>query len=133
MFLKKKRDGTMKGRGCADGKKQRGTMTKAETALSTVSTEAIFLVVTIAAKEIRDVAVMNIPGAFLQTELEEGNIFVKFQGKIAEMLALIDPAIYRRHITMQKRKPVLYAELKKNSTACCNQLCGFGSKFQMTW
>lgn len=113
MFLKKKRDGTIKGRGCADGRKQRGTMTKAATSSPTVSTEAIFLVITIAAKERRDVAVMDIPGAFLQTELEEGNIFVKFQGKMAEMLALIDPALYRRHITMEKGKPVLYAELKK--------------------
>lgn len=113
MFLKKKKNGTVKGRGCADGRKQRGTMSKAETSSPTVSAEAVFLVITIAAKEKRDVAVMDIPGAFLQTDLEEEKVYIKFQGRMAEMLALIDPSLYRHHITVEKDRPVLYAELKK--------------------
>lgn len=32
---------------------------------------------------------------------------------MAEMLAMIDPKLYRQHIIMENGKPVLYAELKK--------------------
>jgi hypothetical protein len=43
MFLKEKRCGTIKGRGCADGWKQRDYMTKQETSSPTVATEALLL------------------------------------------------------------------------------------------
>jgi len=43
MFLKEKRDKTVKGRFCADGRKQRGDWTKQETTSPTVSTESVFL------------------------------------------------------------------------------------------
>jgi hypothetical protein len=42
MFLKEKRCGTIKGHGCADGRKQRDYMTKQETSAPTVATEALF-------------------------------------------------------------------------------------------
>lgn len=32
---------------------------------------------------------------------------------MAELLAIIDPKLYRPHILMENRKTVLYAELKK--------------------
>lgn len=113
MFLKQKRSGAIKGRGFADGRKQRGTKNKTDTSSPTVSTEAIFLVSTIAAKEDRDVAVMDIPGAFLQTDIEEEGVFIKLQGRMAKLLALIEPSLYRQHIIMEHGKPVLYSELKK--------------------
>ena len=40
MFLKQKRDDTIKGRGCVDGRKQRDWMTKEETASPTVANQA---------------------------------------------------------------------------------------------
>ena len=43
MFLKRKRCGKVKGRGCADGRKQRAYISKEEAASPTVSTEAVFL------------------------------------------------------------------------------------------
>lgn len=42
MFVKKKRDGTIKCRGSTDGRKQREHMTKSETSSPIVSTEAVF-------------------------------------------------------------------------------------------
>lgn len=51
MFLQQKRDGTIKGRGCADGRKQRSHIGKSEASSPTISTEAVFLIITIAAKE----------------------------------------------------------------------------------
>ena len=43
MFLKEKRCGTIKGRGCADGRKQREFTSKDEASAPTVSIEGVFL------------------------------------------------------------------------------------------
>ena len=42
MFLKQNRCGKIKGRGCADGRKQREYLTKDDTSAPTVATEALF-------------------------------------------------------------------------------------------
>lgn len=114
MFLKQKRDGSIKGRGCADGREQRKIIPKIEASSPTISTEAVFLIACVAAKEKRDVASIDVPGAFLHVELRNGErVHVKFEGRMAEMLAMINPKLYRRHIMIEHGKPVLYAELKK--------------------
>jgi hypothetical protein len=71
MFLKKKRCGKIKGRGCADGRKQRVYTAKEEASSPTVSIEALMLSCVIDAKEGRDVATADIPGAFMQAEMDE--------------------------------------------------------------
>ena len=43
MFLKKKRNGAIKGRGCADGRPQRIYKTKVETSSPIASIEEIFI------------------------------------------------------------------------------------------
>ena len=68
MFLKQKRDGSIKGRGCADGWKQREWMNKEDTTSPTVATESLILSCMIDAYERRDVGTADIPGVFLQTE-----------------------------------------------------------------
>lgn len=113
MFLKKKRDGTIKGRGCADGRKQRKYVTKEEASSPTIRTEAVFIIIVIAAKEKRDVASMDLPGAFMQTDLDGEMIIVKFEGRTAELLAMIDPSLYRQHVMVEKGKTIMYAELRK--------------------
>jgi hypothetical protein len=65
LFLKEKRDGKIKARACADGQKQRETTAQDEAALPTVSIESVFVTATVEAKEGRDVAVINLSGAFL--------------------------------------------------------------------
>jgi hypothetical protein len=60
MFLKRKRCGKVKGRGCANGRKQRRYTDRADAASPTVATEAVFLTVVINALENRDVAVVDI-------------------------------------------------------------------------
>jgi hypothetical protein len=67
MFLKEKRCGLIKGRGCADGRKQRETMSKEDTSLPTVATESLMLTCIIDAIEGRDVATVDLPGAFMQS------------------------------------------------------------------
>ena len=43
IFIKEKRDGTIKARGCADGRKQRNNHKNADATPPTVSTEAVLI------------------------------------------------------------------------------------------
>jgi hypothetical protein len=51
MFLKKKRNGIIKGRGCADGRKQRAYTAKEDASLPTVAIESVMLSCVIDAME----------------------------------------------------------------------------------
>lgn len=113
MFLKEKDDGTIKGRGCADGRKQRRFIDKDSASSPTISTEALFLIITIAVKEDRKVGTVDVPGAYLQTDLTDEKVVVKFEGKMVELLEMIDPKMYRKYLIVEKGKKVLYAELAK--------------------
>ena len=112
MFLTKKRCGRIKARGCADGRKQRETTNKEDASAPTVSIEAVMLSAVIDAMEERDVATVDIPGAFMQADIDEV-VHVKFEGEIAEMLVKLDPKLYRKYVRDEKGKPVLYVELLK--------------------
>ena len=113
MFLKEKRDGTIKARGCADGKPQRIYSSKEDTSSPTVSIEAMMMSCAIDAKENRYVVVSDIPGAFLHADMEE-NVNMLLEGTVAEMIIKLDPTIYRKHIWYNKHgKPMLYVQLRK--------------------
>jgi hypothetical protein len=100
MFLTKKRCGRIKVRGCADaGRKQRETTSKEDASAPTVSIEAVMLSSVIDAMEGRDVATVDIPGAFMQAD-----IHVKFEVKIAEMLVNLDPKLYRKYVKDETAK-----------------------------
>ena len=92
MFLKDKRDSTIKGRGCADGRRQCLYMSKDQTSSPTISNEALFLTITIEAKEGRDVATCDILRAFLQTDMPEGadKVHIKLDGAMVELPATVD-------------------------------------------
>ena len=113
MTVKEKRDGTIKGRHCADGRKQRGAMTKEETTSPTVALESLLLVTVIAAKEGRAKGVVDLPGAYLSTPLTGDEVIMTLQGTLAEMMVLSAPEIYRDYVTLENGKKVLYVRLKK--------------------
>jgi len=113
MFLKEKRDGTIKARGCADGRPQRVYSNKEDTSSPTISIEAMMLSYAIDAKENRYVVVSDIPGAFLHVDMED-TVHMLLEGTVAEMIIKLDPTIYRKHIWYNKHsKPMLYVQLKK--------------------
>eukprot|EP00957_Ditylum_brightwellii_P091242 6946802-Ditylum_brightwellii.AAC.1 len=85
MFLKEKRSGEVKGRGCSDGRKQRVYKTKEEANAPTVSTEAMFLTAIIDTIEGRDVAIVDIPGAFMQVKIDE-LVHVKLDGELVDLI-----------------------------------------------
>ena len=91
MFMKLKSDEvTIKGRWCADGRKQRDWLSKKDMSSSTVSTEGLMLSCMIDATEGQEVATADIPGAFLQTEYYKGDIHIKLEGAIVALLEEID-------------------------------------------
>jgi hypothetical protein len=67
---------------------------------------------TIDAMEERDVATVDIPGDFMQADIDEV-VYVRFEGEIAEMLVRMDPKLYRKYIRDENGKAVLYVELLK--------------------
>jgi Reverse transcriptase (RNA-dependent DNA polymerase) len=112
MFLKEKRDGTIKGRGCADGRKQREYTNKEEASSPTVAIESVFLTSVIDAHEGRDVATVDIPGAFMQADMDDV-VHMKLEGTMAELLVKLDPKLYRKYVQTTNGKSVLYVQLKK--------------------
>ena len=112
MFLKQKRTGQIKGRGCADGRKQRLHTPKDDASSPTVATESVLLSCVIDAKEGRDVATVDIPGAFMQGDQDE-TVHMRLEGTLAELLTKCDPKLYRKYVVTENNKPVLYVELIK--------------------
>jgi hypothetical protein len=112
MFLKRKRCGKVKGRGCADGRKQRAYTAHEDAASPTVATESVFLTTVIDALEGRDVAVLDIPGAFMQADMDE-LVHVRFTGKMVELLMEIDPSMYGPCVVKEGKETVMYVELLK--------------------
>ena len=112
MFLKQKRSGLIKGRGCADGRKQRVHTGKEEKTSPTVATESVMLTSTIDAREGRDVATVDIPGAFMHSDQDE-TVHLRLQGTLADLLVKCDPKLYRKYVVSEGGQPVLYVELLK--------------------
>ena len=112
MFLKRKRCGKIKGRGCADGRKQRAYITKEDSTAPTVSTEAVFLTAVIDAMEGRNVVVLDVPEAFMQADIDE-LVHVRFTGAMVMLLLEIDYDMYKEYVVVEKGERVMYMELLK--------------------
>ena len=106
MFLKEKRCGRIKGRGCADGRKQRIHKTKEETSSPTVSIEGVMYSCMIDALENRD-----IPGAFMQALIDE-EVHIKFDNELVDLMCEVDPML-KQYVALENGKKVLYTQLHK--------------------
>ena len=111
MFLKQKRCGKIKARGCADGRKQRIYKTKEETSAPTVHTESLFLSAVIDAKEGREVVTCDIPGAFMHANMDE-DLHLKLEGPLAELLTKVH-RVYSDYLVDERGKKVIYLKLTK--------------------
>jgi hypothetical protein len=116
MLLTEKRDGTIKGRQVTDGSKQRNWMTKEEAASPTVALESIFITAAIEAREGREVAIVDLPNAFIQTlnqvlEKHHKRDILKVRGPLADLLIQIAPDFYGPYATKENGVTVLYLEI----------------------
>jgi hypothetical protein len=105
MFLKEKRDGKTKGRTVAGGNKQRGYIPKEDASSPTVATESVLLTCIIDAEEERDVAVIDIPNAFIQTRVEDEKdmAFIKIRGVLVDILVELAPDVYQPYVTKDRK------------------------------
>jgi hypothetical protein len=117
IFLTQKRDGTVKGRTCANGSTQREYMDRDEAASPTVITESIFITGVIDAKQRRDVMTADIPNAFVQTDIDEKKvgerIVMKIRGPLVDMLLELSYETYAQYVVYEGKSKVLYVVMEK--------------------
>ena len=114
MFLKRKRNGKVKARGCADGRPQREYITKEESSSPTVSLYALMSSCVMDAIEGRKVITCDIPGAFLQADWPDNrDCYIKFTGVMVDMICEINPEYEKNVIITKKGKKLMYGKLTK--------------------
>jgi hypothetical protein len=106
IFVEQKRDGLIKARKVIGGNKQQDYITKEDVSSPTVTAEAVMLTCVIVAQEDRDVAVVDIPNAFVQTVVDEEDtehcVIVRIRGPLVDILVSIAPDIYGPYVTTNK-------------------------------
>jgi hypothetical protein len=119
-LIKEKRDGTIKGRSCANGSKQRKYLKEGESVASpTVSTEANLSTLVIDAFEGRDVAVYDVPGAFLQSNIPHGKVLhMRLRDEFVDIMCQVNPDYIPFVITDKKGRKVLYIRILQAIYGC---------------
>jgi hypothetical protein len=118
MFLKEKSDGSVKGRACPDGRKLRDTDVPMDATSPTVALESVLITATIDAFEGCDVAMVDVPGAFLSAEMDE-EVIMTIRGRLADLMVKAAPNVYRKYITIDaNNQPILYVKLQKALYGC---------------
>eukprot|EP00957_Ditylum_brightwellii_P078671 5981757-Ditylum_brightwellii.AAC.1 len=97
----------------ADGRSQRSTIPKEDAVSPMVSSEAVMITSVIDAKEGRDVAITDIPDAYLTADMDDFVVMV-LEGTLAELLVKTASNVYQKYLGVGKdNKPVLYVQLRK--------------------
>jgi hypothetical protein len=89
----------------AGGNKHRDYISKEDASSPTIATEAVLLLCIIDAKEGRNVTVIDIPNAFIQTQVEdEGDMaIIKIRGVLVDILVQIAPDVYKSYVMTDKK------------------------------
>ena len=89
----------------AGGNKQRDYISKEDASSPTVSTESVLLSCIIDAEEKRDVAVIDIPNAFVQTRVEDEKdmAIIKLRGVLVDILVALAPDVYKSYTSTDKK------------------------------
>ena len=118
-LVKEKRDGSIKGRTCADGSRQKQYLKPDESVYSpTVSPEALIATLIVDAKEERDVAIYDIPGAYLQTELPDDTVIhMKLRGDFVDIMCEVNPD-YLPYVIYENGQKVLYVKILRAIYGC---------------
>ena len=105
-MIKEKRNGILKGRTCADGRKQRAWYSEEETTSPTVSNDSLMALLTLSAVEKRKIATWDVEGAYLLAE-QDDFVLVKFSGKSVDILCQVDPS-YKGFVSVENGKKVFF-------------------------
>lgn len=77
-----------------------------------MATEALMLSCITDAMEGSIVATVDIPGAFMQADIDK-IVHMKIEGTIAELLTKLVPKLYRQYLRNENVRSDLYVQLKK--------------------
>ena len=105
-LIKIKRDGNVKGRTCADGSSQRKYVPREEATSPTIALKSIMALLLINAYEERDVAIFDVPGAYLHADVPKTKFAIlKIEGKFADIMCNVNPE-YTQSIRYENGKKV---------------------------
>ena len=82
-------------------------MLKEESTSQTMTIKSIFITSVIDAKENQELAVVDLPGAFLHAENDQ-YVFMFMRGRLAEMITMMSPKTCQKYVTIEKGQKVLY-------------------------
>ena len=118
-LIKKKRDGTIKGRTCADGSKQHRYLKEDEDISSpTLALESLLITLVIDVYEGRDVAFFDIPGAYLHAKVPpEKMVTLKLKGVFVDIMCEINQE-YVQHVRYENGQKVLYLRVLRALYGC---------------
>ena len=101
------------------GNKQHDYITKEDVSSPTVTAEAVMLTCVIDAQENRDVAVVDIPNAFIQTVVSDEDadhrVTVRIRGPLVDILVSMAPDVYGPYVSVTKTVLGLYNILDRYS------------------
>ncbi len=102
-------------------------MTKKDSTSPTVATKSVLLTSIVDAAETRDVAIIYIPDAFIQTRVEnkKDRVIIRIRGVLVEWVIKTAPEVYCKYVTVDKKedKVLLMDYFPANSfcqTRCAN-------------
>ncbi len=105
MYIGQKQTGETKAGMVAGGNTQRDHVTKEEWSSPTVSTEAVLLTSTVDAREGRDIAVVDIPNAFIQTRVDDTKdcVIIWITEVIVDWLVKVVPKVYASFVATNSK------------------------------
>ena len=110
-LIKIKRCGKVKGRTCADGSPQRKFIPREEATSPTLSMEALMGLLLINAYEGRDVAIFDVPGAYLHAKIPDSKFAIlKIEGEFVDIMCDVNPE-YKEDVRYENGKKVLYVQI----------------------
>jgi hypothetical protein len=115
IFLTEKKDETVKVRVCANESTQRAYMSREEASSPTAASEAILITGVIDSKQNRDVMTLDIPNAFVKTEisLDGDKIIMKIRGQLVDILLELCPGVYDDYVIVEGKHKILYVRMLK--------------------
>jgi hypothetical protein len=104
-LLRGNANGILKARQVAGGNKQQGYITKEDASSLMVSLEAVLLTCGVDANKNRDVAIVDIPNAFVQTIVEDetNKALICIHGPLVDIMVSIAPNVYGPYVMVGKK------------------------------
>jgi hypothetical protein len=110
---------------------KRDYISKEDVSSPTVTTESVLLTSITEAKEGRDVAVIDIPNAFIQTRIEdeENMVVIRLRGVLVDILLDIAPEVYGPYVRQDRKRTKTLLVRCQNAILICTECADFPPLF----